>query len=272
MILSSSLPDWWWSWTGPLPSLGLHFHISKVDFWAWFQQLGNGLPRTGHLGNLRPKHGGRAKGHQDLNERPPQAHAQDPFLPFTPMTLLLRTPPTSPSVSWSLRSSASREKGQAEGRTWEFPPLHLGASPFYLSSERGSSGGCWGLALAWRVIPCGLAPTAVAQRSSLCSHPCQGALWWCQSSCRRAAGLRPPWSLWELTQFSEWPQNGQVWQISRVMQWRLFLQNKQKTKTMPKPQNRNEREKPPTTLPSQEILTAFFPVNFGVSGLTFFPF
>lgn len=184
MVLSSSFSDWWWFCAGPVPSLGFHCPICKVDSWAWFQLLGNGLPKSGHLGILRPKHGGRATSHLSPDGRPPQAHAQGPC--FSLSLLPLSYDPASKNLhppNFTKHFLELREfclKAKRAGRMVElgdFHPLLQEQPRFYLPSvgllRKAVLVGCWG----WRVIPHGLAPIVVAQRSSLCRHPCQGASW-----------------------------------------------------------------------------------------------
>lgn len=195
------------------------------------------------------------------------------FLPITSMTLLLRTLMTA-SISWSPRSSVSGKKDRQRGRTWEFLILTPRSARFYLSPEKGSSR---------RLLrpPCSglehhsIWPVTLSHCPELLPvhHSCQGALWWVQSSGQRATGPMVPWSPWEWRM----PQNDlkmiKCSKGERVRDQQSNAVDVVFTKNMPKTQNRNEREKSPTTLPSQKSWLYFSPVNIGTSGQTsFFPF
>lgn len=166
VLLPSSLPDCWWSWA--VLSL-LHFPILQwtvgPDLWflsCWgmaFLELGTFRYPAEMWGMAQGGWGPNGRTHSPIHKTPASPHHSC----LSPMTMLLRTPLTSPSVSLSPRSSALRVKGQKRGRTWKLPPFTPKAAPFFISSvgylRRAVPEGCRGLlSVAWRVSPHDLYP------------------------------------------------------------------------------------------------------------------
>lgn len=133
---------------------------------------------------------GQSESHWDPNGRAPQGHTQAPVSPCHSYDSVSENPPNFTKCFLGPRKFNLKGKRSGTGvELGNSHPLPQEQPHFIRHQRRAVPGGCWGLlALACTVSPYGLAPIVVAQRSSLCSHPCQRALWWCQCACQSTSG------------------------------------------------------------------------------------